>query len=90
MSHSQSYQTEPTRSKTYKNQQSNINFTDKRALMETPNELLAKFKEIIKSRGVKGMIRLQKILKQKDHEGNNKLNVAEFKKALKDYKIENL
>lgn len=43
--------------------QSTINFSDKRTMMETPNELLNRFKEIVKLRGVKGLIRLQKILK---------------------------
>eukprot|EP00347_Sterkiella_histriomuscorum_P008193 403346024 len=70
--------------------QSTINFGDKNTMMETPNELLSRFKQIVKQRGVKGIIKLQKILKSKDLEGDQRLILQEFKKALKDFQIENL
>lgn len=58
--------------------------------MENPNDLVHRFKDIIKQRGARGLIRLHKIFKSNDIEGNQRLTVPEFKKALKDFKLDNL
>lgn len=59
-------------------------------MMESPNELLKRFKGIIKLRGVRGLIQLQKIFKIIDIQGFGKISIQEFKKALRDFRIENL
>jgi Ca2+-binding EF-hand superfamily protein len=58
--------------------------------MESPNELLRRFRDIVKMRGVKGLITFQKILKMTDIQGTQRITIQEFKKALRDFKIENL
>ena len=58
--------------------------------MESPNELLKRFRQVIKGRGVRGLIALQKIFKLIDIDKSTKINIQEFKKALRDIKIENI
>jgi hypothetical protein len=48
---------------------SQINWSDQKTLMESPHELLKRFKDIIKLRGIRGLIGLQKILKKIDLSG---------------------
>ncbi len=58
--------------------------------MESPNELLKRFRGIVKLKGIRGLINFQKIFKLIDMEGQGRVNIQEFKKALRDFKIENL
>ena len=37
---------------------SQINWSDKKNMMETPSELLRKFRDIVKQRGIRGLIGL--------------------------------
>jgi len=48
---------------------SQISWSDKKNMMDTPSELLRKFRDIVKQRGIKGLIGLQKILKKIDSQG---------------------
>jgi len=59
-------------------------------MMVQPKDLLKKFKLRIKSKGPKGIIGLQKIFKLIDLDGSLALSLSEFKKALKDFKMEDL
>ena len=58
--------------------------------MENPDDLIRRFKDIIRLRGIRGMIGLQKILKMADLQGSGRITLPELKKALRDFRVENL
>ncbi|CDW79898.1 ef hand family protein [Stylonychia lemnae] len=70
--------------------QSQINFSTQKTLMEPVQDLLKRFKDLIQARGVRGLIGLQKILKKVDNEGKGRISLQQFKKALFDFRLENL
>jgi hypothetical protein len=58
--------------------------------MASPNELIRKFKGLLKARGARGLIGLSKIFNAMDFNGNKTMTINEFRKAIKDYKMGNL
>lgn len=67
--------------------QSQINFSTSKNMLSSPPELLRAFREKIKAKGPKGIIGLQKMFKLIDIDGSKSISIAEFKKALKDFRI---
>ncbi len=56
----------PTKNTSSMMTKSQINWSDQKTLMETPSALLKRFRDIVKLRGIKGLVGLQKILKKID------------------------
>ena len=56
--------------------------------MTSPNDLLKKFKDRVKTKGAKGFLDLQKIFKMMDYDGSQSISISEFKKSLKSFNME--
>jgi len=54
---------------------------------DSPQALLALFKDKLKARGARGMVGLQRIFKIMDDDESGTLSQREFSKACKDFKI---
>jgi hypothetical protein len=52
-----------------------------------PNELIKLFRDKIRSRGIRGIIGLQKLFSIMDDDGTKSISLYEFSKACKDFKV---
>lgn len=52
-----------------------------------PNELIKLFRDKIRSRGIRGIIGLQKLFAIMDDDGSKNISLYEFSKACKDFKV---
>lgn len=55
--------------------------------LETPDNLLKLFRDKIKTRGIKGMVGLQRVFNMMDDDNTGTLSMREFAKACKDFKV---
>jgi hypothetical protein len=67
-----------------------MSLQEKQKMMASPEELLSKFRDKIKQKGVKGVLGLQKVFKMMDLDNSQTITLQEFKKAVRDFSIGNL
>ena len=60
---------------------------DYTGVKHTDDELVVKVREMLARRGARGMIGLQRIFKIMDDNGSNTLDIQEFWKAIKDFRV---